>query len=857
MDFVKCSKTKVRRIVQASAILLGVTFIDGVAIADTVAKSGHMQGKAQWVKQRLLEPRLPVGKAPPPAPKPTKPRPGLIVLANNDPVWRNARGNKPMHIGKTPYTRGLYCHAVSKVIVRLPAPGKTFTALVGVDTNHQTSGGRGSVVFSVTVKGKVAFKTKVIREGMPPAKVEVDLGDADEFVLEVGNAGDGISCDQSDWADAKVTLAGGKALWLGDMPLHDRRAQAVGIKPQVRRSNLPFSFIYGGCGSDDLLTAWRKTSQTEKLDNHRTGHTLTWADKASGLEVRCVALEYADFPAVEWTVYFRNTGKKNTPILANIQAMDAQIEREAKGEFVLRYGKGDTSRADLYQPVMETLSPKIRRRLAPAGGRPTNGAFPYYNLQTPGGGMFLAVGWPGQWAASFIRDEDRGLRIIAGQELTRLYLKPGEEIRTPLIALLFWRGDDGRVAQNLWRRWMIAHNLPRTADGKLPPPILHGNTSLEFNEMLGANEENQKYFIDRYREEKVAITFWWMDAGWYPCRGQWWNTGTWTPDKTRFPNGLRAISDHARKKGIKTLVWFEPERVTGGSWLGKNHPEWLLGGRLLNLGDPKARKWLTDHVDRTIREQGIDLYRQDFNMDPLGCWRGSDGPDRQGIAENLHVQGYLAYWDELRRRHKGLIIDSCASGGRRNDLETMRRAVPLHPTDFNYGHLPAKQAFHQSLLEWIPYFGSNTVPVGKVDPYAIRSGYAMSVTLGYDLRRKDLDCDTLRKLTGEWRSIVELFYGDYYPLTPYSLGEEKWIAWQFHRPKKGDGVVQAFRRTRNAEPVKILRLGGLDPDAKYEITDTDAGTSRTIGGKELTAKGLSVKIKGRGGAVVLIYKTAR
>lgn len=857
MDFVKCSKTKVRRIVQASAILLGVTFIDGVAIADTVAKSGHMQGKAQWVKQRLLEPRLPVGKAPPPAPKPTKPRPGLIVLANNDPVWRNARGNKPMHIGKTPYTRGLYCHAVSKVIVRLPAPGKTFTALVGVDTNHQTSGGRGSVVFSVTVKGKVAFKTKVIREGMPPAKVEVDLGDADEFVLEVGNAGDGISCDQSDWADAKVTLAGGKALWLGDMPLHDRRAQAVGIKPQVRRSNLPFSFIYGGCGSDDLLTAWRKTSQTEKLDNHRTGHTLTWADKASGLEVRCVALEYADFPAVEWTVYFRNTGKKNTPILANIQAMDAQIEREAKGEFVLRYGKGDTSRADLYQPVMETLSPKIRRRLAPAGGRPTNGAFPYYNLQTPGGGMFLAVGWPGQWAASFIRDEDRGLRIIAGQELTRLYLKPGEEIRTPLIALLFWRGDDGRVAQNLWRRWMIAHNLPRTADGKLPPPILHGNTSLEFNEMLGANEENQKYFIDRYREEKVAITFWWMDAGWYPCRGQWWNTGTWTPDKTRFPNGLRAISDHARKKGIKTLVWFEPERVTGGSWLGKNHPEWLLGGRLLNLGDPKARKWLTDHVDRTIREQGIDLYRQDFNMDPLGCWRGSDGPDRQGIAENLHVQGYLAYWDELRRRHKGLIIDSCASGGRRNDLETMRRAVPLHPTDFNYGHLPAKQAFHQSLLEWIPYFGSNTVPVGKVDPYAIRSGYAMSVTLGYDLRRKDLDCDTLRKLTGEWRSIVELFYGDYYPLTPYSLGEEKWIAWQFHRPKKGDGVVQAFRRTRNAEPVKILRLGGLDPDAKYEITDTDAGTSRTIGGKELTAKGLSVKIKGRGGAVVLTYKTAR
>ena len=88
------------------------------------------------------------------------------------------------------------------------------------------------------------------------------------------------------------------------------------------------------------------------------------------------------------------------------------------------------------------------------------------------------------------------------------------------------------------------------------------------------------------------------------------------------------------------------------------------------------------------------------------------------MTENLHVQGYLAYWDALRQRHPKLLIDSCASGGRRNDLETMRRAVPLHPTDYNYGHLAAKQAFHQSLFQWIPYFGSNTVPVDTVDAYA-------------------------------------------------------------------------------------------------------------------------------------------
>ena len=66
-----------------------------------------------------------------------------------------------------------------------------------------------------------------------------------------------------------------------------------------------------------------------------------------------------------------------------------------------------------------------------------------------------------------------------------------------------------------------------------------------------------------------------------------------------------------------------------------------------------------------------------------------------------------------------LIIDSCASGGRRNDLETMRRAIALHPTDYNYGHLAAKQAFHSSLFQWLPCFGSNTVPVDTVNAYRI------------------------------------------------------------------------------------------------------------------------------------------
>ncbi len=834
------------------AVLVGALLPAPGAQAGPAAEPAEMRQKAAWWQAHLLKASFGPPRADPAAARTAAPEPGLDVLANNDPVIPNVRGGHPLKIGDTTYARGLYCHAVSKVVVRLPGPGRSFSAVVGLDHNDDTARGKGSVVFSVQVGDTTAFRSEVMRFGTPARDVNVDLGGADSFVLEVGDAGDGIGWDQCDWAEAKVVLNDDRVLWLGDMPLRDRRTSST-LVPVPRNSSLPFSFIFGGRESDDLLAAWPVKTEERALERGRKQRVHTWSDPKTGLEVRCVAVDYSDFPAAEWTVYFKNAGQENTPILENIAGLDLPQTREPSGEFTLHHWKGDTCAPDLYQPLDQVLAPASTFRFAPAGGRGSNGAFPYYNLQRPGGGLMLAIGWPGQWASAFIRDSEHGLRLLAGQGYTHLSLKPGEEIRAPLIALLFWQGEDLRRAHNLWRRWMFAHNVPRTADGKLPPPILFGNTSLEFNEMIDANEENQKYFIDRYVEERVGIDYWWMDAGWYPCGGQWPNTGTWEPDTNRFPRGLRAISDHGLRNGVKTLVWFEPERVAGGTWIARNHPEWLLGP-LLNLGLPAARQWLTDHVDRVLREQGIHLYRQDFNMDPLGCWRGNDAPDRQGISENLHVQGYLAYWDELRRRHPQLIIDSCASGGRRNDLETMRRAIALHPTDYNYGHLAVKQAFHHSLFHWLPDFGSNTIPIDQADPYAFRSGHAMNVVLGYDLRRKDLDGALLRKMAGEWRAIAPCYYGDYYALTPYSIDETRWLAWQFNRPEEKDGIVEAFRRGQCEEATATFRLAGLDPDSRYDVSDPDSGTSTNLAGKVLMEQGLTVGVAGKARAALRKYR---
>jgi len=411
-------------------------------------------------------------------------------------------------------------------------------------------------------------------------------------------------------------------------------------------SSIPFSFLYNGKPSVEILAGWKLEKSPKQLDANRLSRTLVFSDPATALQVRCESVEYADYPVVEWTVYFKNTGSSNTPILENIQSLNVSFQRGEESEFVLHGIKGDSCTADSYQPYQQTLGPGTVQRFVPSYGMGTCGAYPFYNLQMSGGGLILVIGWPGGWASSFTRDSGTGLHITAGQELTHLYLQPGEEIRTPLTVLLFWQGTDRLRAQNLWRSWMIVHNLPRTPDGKLPAPQFMGGNQGQIG-FTTVTEQNQKEYIDLFVQRGITPDAWDIDAGWFICPGDWWGTGTWQWDPARFPNGLKPVSDHLHARGAILVTWFEPERVgDGNSWLAKNHPEWLSSqvvwdSRLLNLGDPAARQWILEHIDKFIREQGVDFYRQDFNIPPIDLWRavqrrtGSPGHDRESAQPGL------------------------------------------------------------------------------------------------------------------------------------------------------------------------------------------------------------------------------
>ena len=152
---------------------------------------------------------------------------------------------------------------------------------------------------------------------------------------------------------------------------------------------------------------------------------------------------------------------------------------------------------------------------------------------------------------------------------------------------------------------------------------------------------------------------------------------------------------------------------------------------------------------------------------------------------------------------------------------------------------------------WMPLHGVGSI---SVDPYDFRSGMGTNFSASLRYYSDPAIWEPAAKLFTEYRAIRHLFHGDFYPLTPYSVSLEAWIAWQFHRSDLDEGMVQAFRRSGSDVSDAVFKLHGLSPEVYYLVTNFDTpGTSRMTG-QELMDKGISVSINQARGSAVIRYK---
>jgi alpha-galactosidase len=665
-----------------------------------------------------------------------------------------------------------------------------------------------------------------------------------------------------------VIVPGPLAAWDPASAYDTAARDAFAARHLTKAALPPFAFVYGGKQARGLVGKWTVTSE-DKTEGAKLVRTVVYTDPSTGLRITAVYTTYKDFPAAEWVVRFKNTGRAPTPVIEEVRACAAaflEFAGSASGPVTLYRARGSSAARSDFGPIDEALATSAKVRFGPTAGRSSDtNALPFFNIATPEHGIVAAIGWSGRWEAIVNRGTGanaRSIDLIAGMAETHFKLLPGEEVRTPSIALLFWKSPDRMAGHNLFRRFILAHHMPQTGGKPTPLPINHGvgfGGPFPCNEYVCATESYAIGMIERLHQFGIDPDACWIDAGWYENpTNQWWSgVGTWTVNLKNFPRGLKPVTAAAKKYGQGFVVWFEPERVYEGTWLDREHKDWLtaLAGnpnRLLDLGNPAALTWLTDHVASFIRDEGVTIYRQDFNFDPAPFWKAMDVPDRIGMAEMKHIEGLYKFWDALLERNPGLLIDNCASGGRRIDLETTSRSIPLWRTDYQYYEPNGYQCHTYGLHFYLPASGT-----GNGDPrkYWFRSAMGGAVVMGWELT-PSFNLQAALEDVAEFRSLRDYLYGDYYPLTPYATGDDAWAAFQWDRPEGRDGIVLAFRRPMAAATSVTAMLQGLESAADYEVNFEDYGVTVVRSGQELAA-GITLKIAEAPGSLLVKYRRIR
>lgn len=603
----------------------------------------------------------------------------------------------------------------------------------------------------------------------------------------------------------------------------------------------PIDFSYGGEQFSENLSAWEKV--TAQADN---ACTVTYTHKTTGLAVILTYHLFDDSSALEWDVRLINNGSENSLQVKNLKTMSLSFA--TKGNTKLFYTMGGEDNENAFVPHTVALKDGERVSLCSKGGRSSSGIMPYFNLYTAKDkGYITAVGWSGQWAMT--TEKKNGMvSMTAGMEKTDFYLMPGESVMAPSSMIVPWEGDS-QEGHNDLRRHMLYHHTQTMEDGGLPiGPISYGVWG---GEGMDSHTSQVKAITNR----ELGYDVLWIDAGWNgdgtkisqnTFDSAWYeNAGTWDDIDDLYPNGMIEVSNFVHDKGLGLLLWFEPERAYKDTELVTEHPKWFLnnGGSdsVINLGDEEACTWLTEYVAGLIKQYGVDVYRQDFNIEPLSFWQAADEENRKGITEMKYIEGLYNFWDGLLEACPGLVIDNCASGGRRLDYQLLGRSVVLFRSDYvcysSTATAEANQMQIYGINFWLPLTGTSSM--GRTDSYNFRSTY------GFSMQTPNIISKHAEQLVlnQEFQKTRMYFYGDYYPLTECTTDETGWFAYQMHRSDWNSGFVCAFRRLRSDESTLIVKLSGLKADVTYTVTISDTGEVFTATGADLMRSGLTISIE--------------
>lgn len=435
------------------------------------------------------------------------------------------------------------------------------------------------------------------------------------------------------------------------------------------------------------------------------------------------------------------------------------------------------------------------------------------------------LGWSGNHELRAERTADGFAALQAGEHLHpgEVVLAPGQTYVTPVLY-----GVASTTGLNGVSDSFHGHVRARTNHPDTPRPVtLNTWEAVYFDHDAGRLGD----LVDAAAD--VGIERFVLDDGWFTERDDdTAGLGDWALDRHKHPDGLRALGDAVRDRGMEFGLWVEPEMVNPQSDLFRDDPTVVLGRpdgpefrhqRVLDVARPDLGAHLRRVLDAAIDDARPSYLKWDCNRDLVAAEH--DG----SAATHAHVRATWALLDDVRAAHPGLEIESCASGGGRIDLGILGRTDRVWASDTN--DPVERQRIQRSLSYLLPpeLVGCHVGPaVAHTTARATRLGMRLAtaffghVGVEWDLATTTAaERDRLRAaiaLHAEWRWL--LHGGRTVRVDHPDPGA---LVHAVVDPAAALACHAQLETSAWARPAAV-RIPGLEPDAHYRVRRLDLFT---------------------------------
>ena len=464
----------------------------------------------------------------------------------------------------------------------------------------------------------------------------------------------------------------------------------------------------------------------------------------------------------------------------------------------------------------------------------------------------VALIYSGNWIGLADVDPFGGARVQMGIHPADFSwkLNAGESFVTPEAVMTFTHEGMNKMSQNFHNAFR--YHLGHTKKRNVRRPIVVNNweaTYFDFDEekLLGIIESCKGLGIDTFV----------LDDGWFGHRDTDNSSlGDWFVHTGKLPNGLTPLIEKCEEQGMTFGLWFEPEMISEDSDLYRAHPDWALKGDgrpfcrgrqqlILDLSREEVLEYLCKTVGDVLRNNRISYVKWDMNRHFTEVYSTAFPADQQGEIFHRFVLNLYRFMDYLVKEFPDVVFEGCSGGGGRFDAGILYYQPQIWTSDdsdaierlkIQYGtsmcYPPQAMTAHLS--------ASPNHQMNRVTPYNTRALVAMSASFGYELNPLHLTDEEraqIKTQTDRYREVSDMvLQGDFYRLVnPFNTNA---CAWMFVLPDKSKAFAVYVRQLNlPADPIKVLKFKGLDPDAVYHIDELDAD----FGGDELMYAGIALK----------------